>query len=45
MTIGIIKGLIQNEDPEMIDLVRKLVDSYIARERALILVAIPMTST
>ena len=38
------EGLIQNEDPNMIDLVSDLVVSYITREKTLILITIPMNS-
>ena len=36
-------GLIQNEDEEVVDLVRQLTESYISREHTIVLTTIPMS--
>ena len=38
-------GLIQNEDEEVVNLVRQLTESYIKRPNTIILTTIPMSGT
>lgn len=43
LTTALVSGLIQNDTPEIVDLVRSLVVSYIERPEMIILVTIPMS--